>query len=312
MIRRALARLAWTALAIAFVITVTFVAVDAIPADPARAMLGPRATPELIAKVRAAYCMDDGLLVRYGCWLGALADGDLGHSYRTQQPVTALLRDRVGPSLELALAAIVLQLALGIPLGMLAARRRGRWPDRATTLVGLIAQSVPVFVTGVVALDALAYGLGWFPLSGRGDGGLASELHHLALPALALAAAGAAGYARAVRGELVDALASDYARTARAKGASEGRVLARHALRNALGPLVALVGIDLGTLIAGNVVVEVVFAWPGLGRELVLAILDLDLPVVIAVVMLSAVAIAIANLLADLALAWLDPRLRAR
>jgi peptide/nickel transport system permease protein len=156
----------------------------------------------------------------------------------------------------------------------------------------------------------LAYGLGWFPIAGYGDGGL-DRLAHLALPALTLATVGVAYYARVLRSELVDVLGEDFIRTARAKGLSERRVIGRHALRNALGPLVTLVGLDLGVLLGGAVVTEYIFAWPGLGRELLQAILEFDIPLILGVVLVTAIAIAVANLLVDLVYLWLDPRLRS-
>jgi peptide/nickel transport system permease protein len=303
-------RLGWAVVVTWFVLTVTFVLADAIPADPAKAILGPHATPELIDTVRTEYCLDRGVVVRYGCWIDRLVHGDLGESYRTRRPVTELLGARIWPTVQLALAAIALQLLIGVPLGVIAAARRKRWPDHAATAISLLGQSVPAFVTGTFALYLFAYVLDWFPIGGYGEPGL-DRLWHLVLPAATLATIGIAFYARAVRGELVEVLGEDYIRTARAKGLSESRVIGPHALRKALGPLVTLVGLDLGVLIGGAVVIESVFAWPGLGREVLLAILELDLPVILGVVMVTAIGIAIANLLVDLVQLALDPRLRS-
>lgn len=302
-------RIAWALVVAWFAATVTFLMVVAVPADPAAVLLGPHGTPEAKARVRAHYCLDDGIVVEYGCWIGRLAHGDLGESYRTKRPVSELLADRVGPTAQLALAAIVLSLAIGVPLGMIGAARRGRWPDRATTVLALLGQSAPRFFVGTVLLYLLAYRCGWFPITGYGEGVL-GRLHHLVLPALTLATIGAAYYARVVRAELDETLREDYVRTAHAKGLSERRVLLRHALRPALGPLVTLVGLDLGVLLGGAVVVEEIFAWPGLGRELLQAILLVDVPLILGVVLVSAIAIAVANLLADLVQLWLDPRQR--
>jgi len=302
-------RLAWALVVAWFAATVTFLMVVAIPADPADALLGPHRTPEAALRVRAHYCLDDGIVVQYGCWLDRLVHGDLGESYRTKRPVTELLADRIWPTVQLALAAIVLSLAIGVPLGMIGAARRGRWPDRAATAVALLGQSAPRFFVGTVLLYLLAYRWGWFPITGYGEGVL-GRLHHLVLPALSLATVGAAYYARVVRAELAETLREDYVRTAHAKGLSERSVLLRHALRPALGPLVTLVGLDLGVLLGGAVVVEEIFAWPGLGRELLQAILLVDVPLILGVVLVSALAIAVANLLADLVQLWLDPRQR--
>jgi peptide/nickel transport system permease protein len=309
MISHVLRRLGWSALVVWFVVSATFAMTMAIPADPGKTLLGPHASTEAIARVRAEYCLDRGFVGRYGCWIERIAHGDLGESYRTRRPVTAILADRIGPTVQLALAAIFLQLLIGLPLGILAAVRRGRWPDHATNVVGLIAQSAPTFVVGTVALYLLSYRFGWFPIGGHGSGGW-DRVYHLVLPALTLAAGGIAYYARIVRTELVDVLGEDFVRTARAKGLSERAIVFRHALRPALGPLVTLIGLDLGALLGGAVVIEAIFSWPGLGREVLLAIVEVDMPLILGVVLISAIGIAIANLLVDLAYFWLDPRLR--
>ena len=302
-------RLAWSLLVVWFVVTAAFAMVTLIPADPAKAMLGPHATTETLARVRAHYCLDRGLTGQYACFVERLAHGDLGESYRSKRPVGELILDRLGPTVQLALATVLLQLLVGIPLGIHAARRRGRWPDRAAGLATLLGQSLPTFFVGTLLVYVMAYGIGWFPIGGYGSGVL-DRLHHLVLPTVTLATLGIAYYARLVRGELIEILDDDFIRTARAKGLSERAVVVRHALPIALGPVVALIGIDLGVLLGGAVVTEYIFAWPGLGREVLQAILEVDLPLIVGVVLVSAVAIAIANLLADLVHFWLDPRLR--
>jgi peptide/nickel transport system permease protein len=308
-LRYILRRLAWSLLVVWFVVTAAFAMVTLIPADPAKAMLGPHATPETIERVREHYCLDRGFAGQYACFVERIAHGDLGESYRSKRPVGELILDRLGPTVQLALATILLQLLVGLPLGIAAAARRGRWPDRAANLASLLGQSLPTFFVGTLLVYVLAYGAGWFPIGGYGSGVL-DRLHHLVLPTLTLATLGIAYYARLVRGELIDTLGEDYIRTARAKGLPERRVLVRHALPVALGPVIALIGIDLGVLLGGTVVTEYIFAWPGLGREVLQAILEVDLPLILGVVMVSAFAIAVANLIADLVHVWIDPRLR--
>jgi peptide/nickel transport system permease protein len=308
-IRFALRRLGWAAVVMWFVITATFAMLAAIPADPAKVLLGTNADPASVERARAHYCLDEGVLVQYGCWLDRVARGELGESLHSKRPVTELLADRVWPTIQLALAAIVLQLLIGVPLGVIGAVRRGRWPARAAELVELVAQSVPSFVLGTVLLYVVAYRWDLLPIGGYGEGGW-DRVRHLVLPAATLATIGVAYYARAIRAELEDVLASDYIRTARAKGLPERAVIVRHGLRSALGPLVTLVGLDLGVLLGGAFVVEQIYAWPGIGREVLQAIFRVDLPVILGAVLLSAIAIAIANLIADLVQVWIDPRLR--
>ena len=177
-------RVAWTVLVIWFVITATFLMVAAIPADPAKALLGPHADTAAVERVKKHYCLDEGIVVQYGCWLSSVVRGDLGESYRSKRPVSDIIADKIGPTVKLALAAIFLQLVIGVPLGILAAVRRGRWPDRAATAATLLAQSAPQFFLGTLLLYLFAYRFGWFPIAGYGT------LGHLVLPAFTLAAIG--------------------------------------------------------------------------------------------------------------------------
>jgi peptide/nickel transport system permease protein len=304
-------RAGWMLVVVWFVVTVTFLVTAAIPADPAQALLGPHATEETLARVRAHYCLDRGIVPQYGCWLGRVVHGDLGESYRSKRPVTAIIADRIWPTAQLALAALALQLVLGVSLGVVAAIHRGRWQDHAVNLVSVLGQSVPAFFAGMLLLYVFAYRWAWFPIGGYGAGGW-DRIAHLVLPAITLASLEIVYYARIVRSELVDVLGEDYVRTARAKGLPEHVVIGRHALRNALGPLVTLAGLDLGVLLGGAVVTEYIFAWPGLGREVLQAILEVDIPLILGVVLVSAIAIAVANMLVDVAYLWIDPRLRDR
>jgi peptide/nickel transport system permease protein len=304
-----LRRIGWALVVAWFVVTLTFLVTSLIPADPARAILGPRATPETLERVRAHYCLDRGVVGQYGCFVSRLAHGDLGESYRSKRAVTTVIADRIWPTTQLALATILLQLLIGVPLGIMSAARRGRFLDRASYGLTLIAQSAPTFFVGTFLVYIVAYRFGWFPIAGYGQPGL-DRLHHLVLPAATLSTVSIAFYARVVRSELIDVLGEDYIRTARAKGLSERAIIGRHALRNAAGPLVTLVGLDLGILLGGAVVTEYIFAWPGLGREMLQGVLDLDLPLIAGVVLVSALAIVLVNLIVDIVHVWLDPRLR--
>lgn len=295
--------------AVWFVVTATFVVTTAIPADPAKALLGPHATAEALDRVRAHYCLDRGAVGQYGCWIDRVVHGDLGESYRTRRAVTEIIADRIWPTAQLALAALVLQIGLGVPLGILAATRHRRWPDHGVTVFAVLAQSTPPFFLGTVLLYVGAYRWGWFPLGGYGTSGW-DRIAHLVLPAMTIATFGIAYYARVVRSELLDVLGDDYVRTARAKGLPERRVVGHHALRNAITPLVALIGLELGVLLGGAVVTEVIFGWPGLGREVLQAILEVDIPLILGVVLVGAVAIVAANLVVDIVHLWIDPRLR--
>jgi peptide/nickel transport system permease protein len=302
-------RVVWSIVTIWFVVSATFAMVSAIPVDPVRTMVGPHADQQTIARVRQQYCLDEGFAGQYACFVGGVMKGDLGHSFRFDRSVASIISDRIWPTTQLALAAIFLQLAVGVPLGILAAVRRNRFADYASNVVALIGQSAPTFFIGTVLVYVFAFVLGWFPIGGYGAG-FWSRLHHLVLPSVTLASVGVAYYSRVVRSEMVEVLAEDYVRTARAKGVGERAVIGRHALRNALGPLITLVGLDLGVLMGGAVVTESIFAWPGLGREVLQAIFEVDIPLIIGVVLFTAVAIVVANLLVDVVYAWIDPRVR--
>lgn len=307
MIGRIARRLAGLAAVLAATVTVTFALVIALPADPARAVAGPHATPETLARVRAHYCLDRGVAGRYACFVGRVARGDLGASLRTRRPVADLLVDRGALTAQLATAALALQLALAVPLAVWSARRAGRWPAAAADGALTLAQSTPAFVLGPLLLYLVGYRLGWLPIGGAGHG-LGGRAAHLVLPALTLALTGLAAPVRLLRDELCASLAADHVRAARARGLPERTVVWRHALRPALAPLVAAVGLELGALLGGALVVETVFAWPGLGRETALAVADLDLPVLLGVALVAALAVGLANLAADLVASRLDPR----
>ncbi|MEM9490295.1 MAG: ABC transporter permease [Myxococcota bacterium] len=309
MIGYVLRRLLWAVVTVWFAVSAVFAMLMWIPADPARTLVGPRADVETVARARAAYCLDDSFLEQYGCFVGRLARGDMGESFRSQRPVSAIIGERLWATAQLALAAMILQLALALPLGLWAAVRRNRRADYLATGIAIIGQSAPTFFIGLILMYLGGYQLGWFPIAGYGEG-LGGRLHHLALPAATLAVVGAAYYTRLLRSEMIEVLDADYMRTARAKGLPERIVVAKHGLRNGLGPVITLIGLDIGVLMAGAVVTEHIFAWPGLGREVLSAVLDADIPLILGVVVVTSAVIAVANLIADVANAWLDPRVR--
>lgn len=309
--RRILGRFLGSLIVVWLVVSGTFVLSYVIPADPASAAVGPHADTGTIERVRRTLCLDRPFIVQYGCFVGKIARGDLGMSFRTQRPVSDLLVERLRPTAELALSVVALNLFFGVALGVLGAANRRRFIDKVTQLVALAGQCSPAFVLGPLFIFVFAYQLGLFPVGGYGDPGV-DRVWHLALPTLTLTVAGIAYYARTTRSELLEELQRDYVRTARAKGLNEHRVLVQHALRNALLPIITLVGLDLGGLLGGAALTETIFSWPGIGREAVLSVFNLDLPVLLGVVLVSAVMIVVANLLADIVYFILDPRIRGQ
>jgi glutathione transport system permease protein len=281
-----------------------FVAMRLIPGDPAVIFAGDRATGEDIARLRSELGLERSLPVQYGIFLASLARGDLGVSIRTARPVAGELGARLGRTLELAVAAIALTVAAGVPLGIASAVRPQSALDRAGLLVSLAGITAPAFVLGVLLQLVFAVRLGWLPTAGAGSPS------HLLLPALTLGAFPIANVARLSRATMLDALGEDFVRTARAKGLAEAAVVWRHAWRAALLPTVTVVGLQFGYMLGGAVLVEMVFAWPGLGRFLVQAIASRDYPAVQGTVLLLAAGYVLINLIVDVLYAALDPRIR--
>jgi peptide/nickel transport system permease protein len=298
-------RFAAAALILLGVTMVTFALAFLIPADPVRQIAGRNATPETVESIRHQLGLDRPVPEQYATYLGHLATGDLGHSYIQKTDVGQLIMSRLPATLLLMLAAIFFELLIGIPLGILAAARRGK-ADRAIMIMAFAGVSTPQFVVGLLLLYVFAYLFGWFPMSGYGS------LGHVILPALTLGIGGGGWYARILRSSLTDVLRQDYIRTARAKGLSERAVIVVHALRNAVLPVVALIGLDIGTFMGGAVVVESVYGWPGIGQLAWQAIQRVDIPIIMGVTLVAAVAIVIGNLLADLVTPLIDPRIRLR
>ena len=294
-----------SALILVGVTMVTFALAFLMPADPVRQIAGRNATPETVESIRHQLGLDRPVPEQYATYLGHLAQGDLGHSYIQKTDVGQLIMSRLPATLLLMLGAIFFELAIGIPLGILAAARRGK-ADRAIMILAFAGVSTPQFVVGLALLYLLAYLAGWFPMSGYGG------LGHLILPALTLGIGGGGWYARILRSSLVDVLRQDYIRTARAKGLPEKSVILVHALRNAVLPVVAIIGLDIGTFMGGAVVVESVYGWPGIGQLAWQAIQRVDIPIIMGVTLVAAIAIVIGNLLADLVTPLIDPRIRLR
>ena len=301
-----LKRLAGAALILLGVAAVTFLLLYALPADPAAMIAGRSATAASIAAVRHQLGLDLPLVAQFWRYLAGLAHGDLGRSYIQRTDVGRLIAARLPATLVLMVCGIAVEVAIGLTLGVLAAVKRDRVIDRAVMTLSFVGVSAPQFIVALLLLYVFAATLGWFPMSGYGSPS------NVVLPALTLGLLGAGWYARMVRSAMVDVLDRDYVRTARAKGLTARRVILRHALPNALLPIVAMIGIDVGQFMGGVVVVEAVYGWPGIGQLAFQAIQQVDVPIIMGVTLVSALAVVLGNLLADLAAPLLDPRIRAR
>jgi peptide/nickel transport system permease protein len=300
--RLALRRLALTLPTILAAATLVFGLLHLVPGDPVDVMLGESAQAADRDALRRALGLDRPLPVQYVAFLRGLATADLGRSLVSGAPVTELLTARVPATAELTLAALLIAVALSFPLGLAAAARPGTWIDRGSVGFALLGVSMPSFWLGPMLIILFAIDLRWLPVSGRGTWA------HLVLPALTLGLGMAAILTRMTRASVLDCLAEDYVRTARAKGVGRGAILLRHALRNALAPVVTILGLQFGALLAGTVITETIFAWPGLGRLLIDAINQRDYPVVQGCILAIAASFVGANALADLVNLWLDPR----
>jgi peptide/nickel transport system permease protein len=297
-------RLAWGVLVLLGVSIVTFLTAFAVPADPARLIGGIHATNAALANIRQAYGLDQPLPLQYVRYMQHVLHGDLGRSFSTSEDVLPAILDRLPATGVLASAGILCELAIGLPIGVLAALRPHHAADRLGIAFTLIGFSLPPFVLGNLFLLVFAFDSSVFPLGG------ADQPVSIVLPALTLGLGGAAWYSRLLRGTMLDVLHADYIRTARAKGLSWRRVVIRHALRNAMGPVVTQIGLDLGYFLGGVVIVENVFAWPGVGKLAYDAISNDDIYLVMGTVLISAVFVVLANLLVDVAQTWIDPRVR--
>ena len=301
------------ALVLVLISLIVFVAIHVLPGSAATLILGEYATPESLRALERDMGLDRPFALQYAAWMGGVVTGDWGYSLAMKQPVTAIVGLRLRNSALLAGFALVAVALIAVPLGTLAALRRGRWLDLAILTGSYIGISVPEFVTGMVLILVFAGpSLHLFPTGDYAPlaAGLRTWLSHLVLPALTLTLVLLAHVLRQTRSGLVEVLQSAYVRTARLKGATERRVVVRHALRNGLLPAVTVIALDLGYLMGGIVVVEEVFAYPGMGRLILYAIQNRDVPLLQVSILIVAATYAFANFAADLAYAWLDPRIR--
>jgi len=304
MIRYISLRILFALPALWLIVTMVFLLAHIVPGDPVQQMLGEGARAEDLQQLRHALGLDVPITVQYGRYLQGVIHGDLGESFRFREPVSRVVLEHYPATLELALVALLVCVAIGIPAGLLAAERRATATDRSVGIFTLFGLSVPNFALGPVLILVFSVLLGWLPVSGRGGPA------HLILPAVTLGASLAAILTRMVRTSVIEELSSDYVRTARAKGLSSAAVLFRHAFRDALIPILTILGLQFGTLLAGTIVTETIFSWPGIGRLAVQAINARDYPLLQGCILLIAVSYVLVNLLTDFVYALVDPRVR--
>jgi peptide/nickel transport system permease protein len=330
MMRHLARRLVWAVFIVWATTSLAFVVNNVLPSNPARMIAGPQARPQDVAKIRQQLGLDRPLIVQYGAFMkrlvhfaGASAPKeehatcgtlgflhvDFGRSYQKRQPVIKVIGERLPRTAGLALAALLIQVIVGTGLGAFAASRKGKLADHAAVTTSVLGISAPTFVTGLALQWLLAHRLAILPLDGFGQDAH-EHLVCVILPALTLGIYGAAYYTRLVRDEMIGVMGQDHVRTARAKGVSRAGVWLKHGLRNALMPLVTMVGLDLGALLGGAIVTETLFRWPGIGALGVSAMLDRDGPMIMAIVIVSSTAIVLSNVFVDVAYALLDPRVR--
>ncbi len=304
MVRYLLRRLLLTVPVMLGVATLVFALIHLVPGDPAQAMLGEGATAEEVVRLRTSLGLDRPLVAQYGSFLGGVARGDLGKSFRTGQPVTSEIWRRLGDTAILAVCAMAVAIAVALPLGIIAAVFRGRPLDHAAMTLALAGISMPSFWLGPLLAIFFAVRLGWLPVSGSGTP------WHLVLPAVTLGTALAAILARMTRSSVIEELRELYVMAARARGLSHARAVVRHAFRNSLIPVVTIIGLQFGAVLTGTIITETIFAWPGVGRLLITAINTRDYPLVQGCILFISVTYVAMNLLTDLTYGLLDPRIR--
>jgi peptide/nickel transport system permease protein len=300
-------------IAVMFIVaTIVFVIIRVTPGDPAAVMLGPEASQQDIAALRTQLGLDRPLPLQYVTWLGQLARGDLGQSIFLNKPVLSALADRAEPTFWLTLMSLLIATAIAVPVGILSAVKRGTVLDQSVLSFSMFTSSVPSFWLGLLLMQVFAVKLGWLPVSGYGgpDASIGTRLSHLILPAVVLGVVNSALITRFIRASMLDVLRDDYVRTARAKGLTETRVILKHAVRNALIPILTVIGLTTALLISGAVVTETVFGLPGVGSLVVSAVLRRDYPVIQGALLVIAAIYVLINLFIDLMYIVVDPRVR--
>ena len=285
---------------------ILFLLMYVIPEDPARLILQKGATEEALQNLRVKMGIDKPLYVQYWRYMRQLTKGDLGTSYRYRRPVNSILADHYPNSIKLAIAAILIEILIGLVAGIISAVKKYSFWDVLVTVSTTLAVCIPVFWLGMIMQVVFGLKLGWLPMSGMGDG----SIRYYILPAVTLASVSTAFVARMTRSSMLEVMSNDYITTAYAKGLSQFKVIGKHALKNALIPVVTLIGLDLGALMGGAILTETVFSWPGVGRTIYLAILQRDAPVVIGGTLVLVLIFVFLNLIVDIIYAWLDPRIR--
>lgn len=293
----------WFAIVLWAIISITFLLIFVVPADPVEAITGGHAPPSVVANIRHQYGFDAPVWVQYGRFWMRLVHGDLGYSFATRQPVLGAILARLRATAELALAGILMELLIGIPVGAFAAWFRNTWRDRLAIGLVVVGLATPPFWLGILLIYILAFKLPIFPIGGYGG------LDHLVLPALTIGLTGGAYYSRLLRARMIQVMDEEFVRASRARGLAERTIFLRHVLRNSLIPVVTWLGMDLGYFLSGVVVVEVVFGWPGIGMLAFQAISQFDTPLILGTVLVSGCAIAMLNLVVDFVYPFLDPRI---
>jgi peptide/nickel transport system permease protein len=307
-----LRRLGWSVVVLFAIAVLTFFVTFILPADPARMIAGIRATPEDVERIRHALGLDQPFLVQLGSYLSRLVQGDFGHSYIQNRSVLGLVLERFPATLQLAVAGLFVALAIGLPLGVFAATHKGKSSDRASTIFTSVLVSAPSFLVGYLLLLFLAFEpqvlahVEIFPIGGYKP----LDIRYLALPAITLGIGAAAYYTRLTRTAMIDELSRDYVRTAHSKGVGNRAVLWRHTFRNAFGPVLSQIGLDLGFFLGGVVVVERIFSWPGIGKLAVDSIVTADVPLILGTVLFGTLCVVLANLAVDIIQVIIDPRIR--